>query len=396
MGEWRYYAQRAATGRWLDTNVQLSEVDLTWALSAPNSGKCSVLGGLNATPIAEDGRRTWGKWDTLLYAEEDENLQWVGVCNAAYPAGGNLNLEFVGVTGWLQRVPFMGDYSSWKVNAFDVVRMLIAHAKTYPNRLNIQPSANLSAYYLGDAQPPAKPTAPARKKGQTSAEYTATAAYKAYQTALENWNNTYSGYAPYSLGWWEGQYVGEEIDQIAKELDFEYRETYSWADRGALIPRFGMELADDMVRRRDDIAFVEGMNIAKLLAPKDGDEPYANTVIGLGAGEGRKMVRVSANSDDGRLYQAEFANYKAVRDASRLRNLVNADLRLLSNTEYAIDNVSVWDVEGYSSISTLRVGDEVNVKSNAMSPALDTWRRVVEINRNPEESVAILSLEYAK
>jgi hypothetical protein len=395
MGDWRYYVQRASSGLWLDTNCQLAEVNLAWALSAPNAGKATVLGGLNATPTADDGRRTWGKWDTLLYAEEDEQLSWVGICNAAYPKGGDLNLEFIGTSGWLQRVPFTGDYASWEVNVYTVVRMLINHAKTYPGHLDIMPSSNNSAYSIGDPQPPARPVQPARLSGQTVAEYQASTRYKTWLAAATAWDTAYKEKKPYSLGWWEGQYVGEEMDQLAKEFDFEYREAYSWSDRNTLAARFDLVLADDMIRRREDIAFVDGTNLAQLLAPKDGDEAFANHVIALGAGEGRKMVRVNVGQEDGRLYQAEFANYKAVRDVNRLRNLASADLRFLSNTEYAIDTVAVWDVPGYASISTLQVGDEVKLQSANVQPELDSWRRVVEINRQPEESVAVVSLEYA-
>lgn len=395
MGEWRYYVQRAASGLWLDTNCQLDKVSLTWALSAPNAGKATVLGGLNATPTADDGKRTWGKWDTLLYAEEDGDLSWVGICNAAYPKGSDLNLEFIGTTGWLQKVPYLGEYAQWKINVFDVVRALVGHAGTVPNHLNINVSANDSAQYVGDPRPPARPVQPARKKGESKTDYYASDRYKNWKKADDDWKTRYGDMKPYSLYWWEGQYVGEEIDQLAKELDFEYREDYSWVDKGNLVPRFDMVLADDMVRRRTDIAFVDGTNLAQLLSPKDGDEPYANHVTGLGAGEGRDMRRVTVAIDDGRLYQGEFASYKTIRDVNRLRNLVSADLKFMSNTEYAIDTVAVWDTPGYASISTLQVGDEIKLQSNNIQPELDSWRRVVEITREPEQSVAIVSLEYA-
>lgn len=397
MGEWRYYAQRAVSKAWLDTNAQLADVDLTWGLSGPNSGKAVVPAGLTANPFAEDGQLLWGKWNTMLYAEEDGKLMWVGICSAVWPDGGDLKLEFVGFSGWLQRVPFLGDYSSWQVNVFDVVRMYINYAvnATKPYNLDIIPSTNKSAFVVGDIKPPAEPEPPARAKGQTMDAYQNSAAYKRWETADQAWKDTYGDYAKYSLGWWEGQYVGEEIDQLAKELDFEYRERVTWFDRNRLIPRFYFDMADDMVRRRDDIAFIDGMNLAKPIAPKDGNEPFANHIIGLGAGEGRSMVRVTAGTNDGRLYQAQFVNYKAVRQTSRLRSLVNADLRTYANKEYDIDRVVVWDVEGFSSISTLATGDEVKVQSRETEPAIDTWRRVIEIQRSPEQPYATLTLEYA-
>src|SRR4249919_1336731 len=102
MGDWRYFTQRAGNGLWLDTNTQLSDVSLSWILSGPGNGQALIPAGLNATPTASDGRNTWGKFDTMLYAEEDEKLGWVGICTSATPDDAGLHLEFIGTTGWLQ------------------------------------------------------------------------------------------------------------------------------------------------------------------------------------------------------------------------------------------------------------------------------------------------------
>lgn len=396
MGEWRYYAQRAVSKQWLDTNAQLADVDLTWALSGPGVGKARIPAGLTTNPFADDGQLLWGKWNTLLYAEEDGKLMWVGICSGAWPNKGDLMLEFVGFSGWLQRIPFMGDYASWQVNVFDVVRMYINWAINFtkPYHIDIIPSTNKSAFVVGDVKPPDEPKPPVRAKSQTMAAYQATTAYKNWEKADELWKDTYSDFAKYSLGWWEGQYVGEEIDQLAKELDFEYRERVTWFDRNRLIPRFYFDMADDMVRRREDIAFVDGMNLAQQITPKNGDKGFANRVYGLGAGEGRSMVRASAGGNDGRLFQAQIVNYKAVRNPTRLRSLVAADLRFYSNKEYDIDKVVVWDIPGFASISTLATGDEVKVQSRETVPPIDSWRRVIEIQRSPEQSYATLTLEY--
>lgn len=393
MGQWRYYAKRAVGNLWLDTNAQLGGVDITDALSAPGSGNARVIGGLG-TPYAEDGRLVWGKWDTLLFAEEDEKLKWVGICTAAYPDDGDLKIEFVGWFGWLQRVPFNNLYEVWQRNVFTVVRMLIEYSSNITNGLDIYPSQNSSAYTVGDLQPPTRPKAPARGKGVTMAAYQNSAAYKNWKKADDLWVETYADYKKYSLAWWEAPYVGEEIDSLAKQTDFEYKCRVEWTNRASLSYRLYFDMADDIVNRRTDIAFIDGMNLAQRISPKDGDEDYANDIIGLGAGEGQNMNRVKLGIEDGRLYQAEFVQYKAVRDAKRLRALAQADLRRLNNKEYAIDQVVVWDVPGFAPLTTLSVGDEVRVQSSATNPPTDSFRRVVAIKRVPEKPFVTVSLEY--
>jgi hypothetical protein len=116
-------------------------------------------------------------------------------------------------------------------------------------------------------------------------------------------------------------------------------------------------------------------------------------VIALGAGEGRKMLQVTAGGEDGRLYQAEFMQYKSVRNKTRLRALAQADHKILNTKNPEIDSVAVWDVPGFASISTLRAGDEVQVKSQNIVPNVDAWVRITKITRNPEESIVLLVVE---
>lgn len=393
MGQWRYYAKRAVGNLWLDTNVQIKVEDLTDVLSGPGSGQARILGGLGS-PYAEDGRLIWGKWDTLLFAEEDGELKWVGICTAAYPDESDLRIELVGWLGWLQKVPYHNAFGSWQINVFSVVRMLLGYANQITNGLDIFPSAGMSAYTVGDPQPPDRPEAPVRAKGVTMVDYQASTAYKNFEAADKAWVEQYADYKKYTLAWWEGPYVGEEIDTLAKQTDFEYKCRVAWLDRDNLSFRLYLDFADDIVRRRTDIAFIDGMNLAKRISPKDGDEDYANQVIGLGAGEGQNMTRAVVGRTDGRLFQGEYVNYKAVRETNRLRALVQADLRRLNNKEYAIDQVVVWDIPGFAPLKSLAVGDEVRVRSNATNPVTDSWRRVIEIKRTPEDPFVTVSLEY--
>jgi hypothetical protein len=390
---WRFYVQRPKSGLWLDTNAQLYDPELTWKLSGPNTGKAIVPAGMGVSTDAEDGKRIWGKWNTLLFAEEDGELAWAGICTAANPDEKGLSLEFVGPWGWTQHIPYNAVYSHWRTNAFDVVRALIEHAETYKPGFNFSvPSAD-SQFFVGDTQPPDKPKEPHRKKGEKLNDFYDSKRYKDYKEDLSDWNKLYGQREKFEIAFYEAPYVGEEIDALAKEVGFDYREGVEWKDRGALKVQYNFELKDSISHRRDDIQFVDGMNLAQALDPKDGSETYANRVIGLGAGEGRKMLRVAFGDDDGRLYQAQFVQYKSVRAVERLRALVKADHAVFSTTDPKIDELDVWDVPGFASTSSLRVGDEVKVLSQNTVPPVDAWVRILTITRGIGKSTTHVGVE---
>lgn len=348
----------------------------------------------NATKmLGEDGEPIWSKWNTLLLAEEDGKLAWAGICTTADPTDKGLDLEFVGPRGWLQGVPFLDVLSVWKTNAFDVLRTLLAHSEQYTPGFKFVVPTHDSQYTVGDPNPPPKPKKPGRRKGESKTDYADSDRIKKWEKEAKQWDEDYGDYERFEIAYYEGPYVGEEMDTLAKEVGFDYREGVEWVDPNTRKVRYTLYFADSIRNRRTDIEFVDGINIAAALDPSAGDEKYANHVITLGAGEGRKMRTGEAVSDDGRLYQGEFVEYKDIRQQDRLRKLAQADVDRLSNTTPKIGSVVVWDVAGFASISTLRVGDEVKIVSENTTPRFEAWHLVTGITRNPTLSTVTLNVE---
>lgn len=391
---WRYYAQRPVSGLWLDNNVQLAEVELDWALSAPNYGTAMIPNGLDRFPIAEDAKYTWGRYNTLLYAEEDGELQWVGVCTSANPDKAGLHLEFVGFSGLLQRIPYTDLYRRWQTDVFDVIRHLLAHARAKPDTLDIIATPNRANIHVGDPEPPRKPNRPTRRKGETKKEFEESKRYKEWVKKQEAWDKKYKDRQRYEVLKWEAPYIGEEIDQLAKDTGFDYREEVRWLTSGK---KAELKLILDLTlgTRRTDIQFVEGVNLAKALDPKDGGDTFANRVIGLGAGEGQTMRRVNVGGSDGRLYQAVYAQYKNLKNVDRLRARSLADLKVLKSTTPEIDTVDIWDTPGMADVKSLNVGDEVPVISGNLTPPVQAWGRISRITRRPGSNIVTIDLERA-
>lgn len=386
---WRFYAQRAAQGVWLDTNVQIDPL-MRWSLNRPFSAQALITNGLGIDK-GPDGRDFWGRGDTVLLAEENGELAWAGICNIASPGRDGLYLEFTGAVGWWNNIPFTDYYEAAKTDVFDIVRMLTKHANDKPRSINVVPSDNKSEFTAGGTRGD-YPEAPVRAKGQTTEEYENSAAYKNWLAKIAKYEEGL-GVGPYTLAWWEAPYVGEELTTLADEYGFDWRERVRWRDRANLKVQYRLDFADDITNRRHDIVFEDGVNLAGNSVPKEDTEPYAGHVIGLGAGEGRDMVRADYTIQDQRLYSARYVNYKTVTKEDRLRALIKNDAKRLSGAGTTIESVRVWDTPGFSPMSTLRVGDECRVVSKNAKPAYDIWHRVNEIARQSSSGVVDLTLE---
>lgn len=394
MGEWQFFAKRAASDLWLDNDVQANDIKLGWNLSSPNVGKCLIPAGGGYVGKVDDGRPKWGRWDSLLLAEEDNKLRWVGICDNAVPTPLGLALSFTSLPGWLYHVPYEYAYKVWRTDVFDVVRHLLNTSRGYPNAYTFAQSNNSSAFTVGDINPGPEPDAPVRADGQSMDDYEAMPSYKAWKIAHDFWSEHKDN--QYSINWWEAPYIGEEIDNLATETGFDYREEFRWIDKSSRRFEVKMQLSDYFNTRRTDIAFVDGINMAQIAIPKDDESTFANDVIALGAGEGATMLRSKSAIVDGRLYQGQFRPYKSVRDKQRLNRLADADLVRLNNPHPKIDTISAWDTRGNSPIGSLYAGDVVNISSENTTPPYSVWSRVIGIERDPRSALSTIRLEPAQ
>lgn len=376
---WKFYAQRTVSNEWLDTDVQLADCSLTYALSAPNSGQL-LLPTPGVEPFGSDGRPVWGKWDTLFYAEKNGALDSVYIADSVTPSALGTQVKLIGLSGWLSRVEFSSIYQVWETNTFDVLRMLLDHANAKPRGLTwTYPGARMSATTVGDPNPPAKPTKPPRHKGESKSTYQASARYTTWQADMTTWTNTYGNYEKYKILFWESPYVGDELSSLSTELGFDWRESYQWT--APLTPEYKINFADDLSVLRTDILIEDGVNVLGRLSPSDADETYANKVLAVGAGQGRNTRKATASYDDGRLYSARFLLRKGIHNSHKLQHQADAAVKRYRIIDPQIGTVNVNDVDGLG--SSLLPGNIVTVKSNFLVPRVNTLARVLSKTINP-------------
>jgi hypothetical protein len=178
----------------------------------------------------------------------------------------------------------------------------------------------------------------------------------------------------YKLMWWDAPDCGTEIDRLATLAPFDYVEKHSWDgdairhEVAIVYPRAG--------RRRDDLAFAQGVNITSVVSPIiDGDE-FANEIVGLGAGEGAGSIRRATALRDGRLRRTHVFTAKTIGSNGTMDALIRGEL-LRRQTELDITEIRVRDHEN-APIGSWALGDHILVQ--ATIPWLgdvDLWCRIL-------------------
>ncbi len=334
MTSWRFIAQRATTKEFLELELPLNREELRWDLSGPGSLRGTISPDVG-TLRAADGRLLLEEWGTCIYAEADGEIRWGGLVVRSGFEGAKWTVEAAGFTTYPHGIPYGGTYSKIKIDPADVVAHIWQHIQSYAD-------GNLDVTVTGSKTPVRLGEEPRDVEFETGS---------GEKVGFES--------GPYELNWWETPDCGSEIDNLAKETPFDYEERHSW-DGDAIkhevrlgYPRLG--------RRREDLAFIQGDNVAAVVSPTlDGDD-FANEVLGLGAGEGVGALRRTTAVRDGKLRRPTVYTAKDVSSVSRMDSLIRAELQRRQQT-LEISQVTVRDHPN-APIGSWSLGDDVLIQA---------------------------------
>lgn len=342
--EWRYLAYRATTREPLHLDLPLNVSEIGWALSGAGGLRATVapdVGGLRAS----DGRLLLEEWGTLLFAEADGEIRWGGIVLSSGFEGEEWQIEAAQIATYPHGMVYTGPvYEKIDVDPAQVVRDIWTHLQAQPDgNLGVTVTGSSPAR-IGKAAVPAKGEEP-----EVPAE-------------------------PYALYWYEAPDLGGEIDTLRQEGGFDFTETHRWAGDSIAssidiaYPRAG--------RRRTDLAFRQGDNVSAVVTPTYNGDAFANTIIGLGAGEGAASVHRTNAARDGRLRRTAVYSDKAVTAAARMDALIAGEAaRRRAHLE--ISTVEVVDHPN-APLGSWALGDDVLIE--ARLPWLGDiaeWCRVV-------------------
>ncbi|MBB4931837.1 hypothetical protein F4561_002657 [Lipingzhangella halophila] len=393
---WTYHAMRATTRQWLHRELPLSDVRLSPALSGPYSLKARIepeYGDL----IGDDGELVLSEWGTLVFAEASGQIRGGGIVTDTKIVGQELDLTIDGFTAYPADMPITSTLT-WGgktegttgagVDPFDVVRAMWDHLQAQPDGdLGVTYTQNSTPYRLGawhnarrldedgelDDDPKAvqDPPIPIDKVWDSKKGKKPTAA----QGKDVYWR--------YRLPWWDAIDVSQKINELAKQVPFDWREHYAWADSSKEDVVMELHLGYPRLgKRQSNLTFVEGENVTGLVPINRDGSDYYNTVYGFGSGEGSKQLRQSVSHRDGRLRRVKVEGRPEVSNKAALRAIAQDELlrtlHLADITQFVVVD------HPNASIGSFDVGDDVLVENRRGWQPTRLWVRITGFDYQPE------------
>lgn len=361
----RVMAQDVLSREWLDMNVQLNDPQIIYNLTGPNE----IRGAL--TPERPNlGFNAYDSWKTFLHVEQDGYIRCSGIINPVSISGQSIDISAMGVTDYPNGIPFMGAFSGIQVDPLDVTRTIWDHVQSYPDsNLGVTLDNTTSDVTIGTEKQEAN-----------------------FETSQGEDVSFQTNDGPYRLNWWNHQDCGKEINSLAKETPFDFREDPHWnADKTDVVqhvrlgyPRLG--------ERRENVHFLEGTNVTSTVPVTEMDDQYASAVVVLGAGEGRKMVRGTASLRSPRLRRVVVLTQESIERADRARAIAQEELkrRQARNT---MSQVTVNVAHRNSQWGAFNEGDDVLVTGDIpWIGRTSIWHRITSIAWSPVSDSADVKL----
>lgn len=366
---WRYFATRLngdGTEDLIAPELPLTVDSFTETLSGPNTMSASIDFEV-AYLKDEEGRPVLRRWQTAIYAEKDDVIRWGGILKDIEEDGQRLALTVEGFFSYAYGQPYIGEKTYIQADPLVIARHIWEH-------LQAQDGGNI-ALVLDET------TSPVRVGTETEDVE--------FETGEGNQVSFEAG--PYRLAFYKTHDLGGEFDNLAEATPFDYAEIHEW--QGDII-RHRLRLGyPKLGSKRSDLRFVVGENVFEEPVVEQNGDDYATEVIVLGAGEGREMIRGSAevNERDG-LRRVKVITDKSAASKPRANAIAKAELQARVGAE-DISSLVVVDHPN-APLGSFHVGDEILVQGSGLGWGGDLylWVRILEISTSPGAESASLTV----
>lgn len=354
----RYLAQRVLDRTWLSWDLPLEDVSITYQLNGP----AQITARIDADELLRAGLEAWG---SFIHVEMDGIIRASGILMPFAYEGETVSIQTAGVTRYPKGIPYLGEFTLGNpigvaIDPLDIVRHIWAHVQSFP-------TGNVGAII------PATTTDVRIGEPARDVEFETDAGEQVAFTA-----------GPYSrLQWWENTDCGSEIDSLAKDTPFDYREAPRWnTDKTDVVqdiqfghPRLGQLL--------DGVSFTQGENLLQALVPIEDDDTYVSDVVVIGKGEGATTVRGQAGtssmvqaedgswvpttyysgqvSSAGRVRRVHVLEDKKADSTTRANQIAEAE-RLRRQGLLTFESITISAHHPASPLGSFAVGDDVPVR----------------------------------
>lgn len=347
-GEWNFLAGRLVGDghiEILETELPIEVSSINRTLSAPSSMDGKITNAVRR--LTKGGRPIFEPWNTVLIAEASGIIRGMSIYLKPTFTGNVWDLSQIGMSGYLQGMPYDGERSFTGTDPLDIFRHLWDHAQGFAG-------GDLGVTIDRDS------TSPVRVG------------------TAESENDSESG--PRKYNWWETTDLGAEVDNLAKETPFDWLETVYWdGDQ----PHCHIDLGYPIIgTRKDHYRLVLGENVGTI--PTVTETDFYNGVMALGAGEGRARVRGWAGVADGRLRRVRTVDDKGLSSVGQANARANDELNA-TRGQLLVDTVVVYDHPN-APLEAIELGDELPLYAETDHVTVDAYVRVVGKDEAPQSS----------
>lgn len=357
MAEFRYLAQRIggeAHGEVFETELPLDNARRGRALSAPPTASGTISTRV-ARLVAPDGQPLIKPWHTAIYAVVDDIIRGGYLVLDSRWNGQSWDLPMAGFTGYAAKQPFNGVKEYVDTDPADIWRDIWLDLQSQPG--------GYMALNISSVQTPVRVGTAARQVEFTTGEGE-DVAFEANDGARK-------------LNWWSTFDCGREIDNLASETPFDWREWHVWDDTviGGIAHYVDLGYPS-LGGRKIGPRLVYTENV--ITEPQAAANPdYATDILVLGAGEGKDRVRGYAGRpleglrrvkvvEDRDVDSKGQADVRARRELGTTRDEVHADTLVVERHSNA-------------DIDALEPGDELPLFAELTHVTIDQWVKVVDI-----------------
>lgn len=384
----RYIAERISDG-------QFVELELPVHVSKAGRKLCGA-GGFSGTIEPDTGGLRGAAGELLI----DERASFIhreidGIIDGSWYVtraqfGDSWQLEGQGFSSYLTGRPYEGEYYGVNVDMADVVRHVWAHAQRLPtSRLGVTVTGTTGVRRGTDSdqQVEAARTAyEAAKVARAAATVKKGAAWEQLKRnvtttkeALDKAKERQSADGgAWKLLWWDHPDSAQAVQDAIDEAGYEWVEWSGWnTDRSKILKQ--IRIVERAGRRQNSLRFVEGENIIDKVVLETPSSDYANVVIAIGAGEGKRSLRAEVGVKDGRRRTPYVLDAKQVTKQTVLDTLARAELAWRSRP-LQVKAIRVDATHPNAGRGTFSVGDTIMVDCDlSWLGRKQLWHRVLEI-----------------
>lgn len=356
---YRLIAQRIIDRTFIDWDLPVSEVVITYTLSGPKLIKGKLKPEI--TDFLDLGLEPKA---TFIHIEQDNIIRGSAILQPS-EMGDDGSLTFIaeGLSGYPHNQPYQAEYSQVNIDPLDVVRHIWTH-------LLSSPRSNLGVLV-----------------GNATSE-------QRIGTEVDTVNGTIK---PYTLFWWDDTDCGREIDNLAKETPFDYVEFDEWNSTKTDVIHHVIPAYPRMGTRRFDLGFISGENIVSLSLLREEPDQYASEVIVRGAGEGRDSIRgFAANIIGNRIRQSVSITDKSITTHDAATKRAQEELRQ-RQAFLNIREITILDQHENASLGDFSPGDDILVQVDIYwFDEIQMWCRVISFDWIPEKGIIVIQLQNSE